>query len=379
MSSPPADAPGQRRATVLVVSPRPPRPDGQGDQRRANELVGALSEEWEVDIVSWLPDVDRSGARRWLANPRHFLRALRLSLVMSVQVAYVQGRAPSDLRTTVEGYDAVVFVTNRAVPRRIPGSAVVDFVDDLGGMARRRALSSSLVGALFWRLEARRVEQLDRRLAATARLCVAHSAADAAAIGQSVGTIPLSVGTRPTPESGDKVVFVGNLFYAPNHEAATWICTELVPRLQARGMDSADVVIAGRRPRPALRAAALTAGVELRADVADLSAVPLDAAVVVAPMRLGTGAQYKVLDAVGAGRACVLSPLANAGLELVDGESALVREREPEPFADAVASLLADPCWRRRLADEALRRVADYLPESVAQAWRATVRRVVSG
>lgn len=332
-----------------------------------------------MDVVSWLPDVDRSGPRRWLANPLHLLRALAFSLVMPVQVAYVQGRAPRSLRTRVNEYDTVVFVTNRAVPRRVPDSAVVDFVDDLGAMALRRAASSSRSRALFWRVEGRRVRRLDRRLANTARLCVAHSAFDAGGIAESVETIPLSVGTRPTRDSEDKVVFVGNLFYAPNHEAATWVCTELVPRLQARGVDAADVVIAGRRPRPALRKTALAAGVDLRADVADLSAVLQEAAVVVAPMRLGTGAQYKVLDAVGAGRACVLSPVANAGLGLVDGESALVREREAEPFADAVVSLLADPSRRRRLADEAGRRLVDYLPESVALAWRAALRRVLSG
>lgn len=359
-----------------MVSPRPPRADGQGDQRRAAEVAGALAEEWDVDVVSWLPDVERTGARRWLSHPIHLMRAAALATVMPAQVAYVQGRAPLSLAATATRYPAVVFVTDRAVPRRVPANAVVDFVDDLGGLALRRASFSSPPGALFWRLEGRRLRRLDRRLAAAARLCVAHSSPDAAGIDASVAVIPLSVGARPLPESGSKVVFLGNLFYAPNHEAAAWVCTELVPRLRDRGVDAADVVIAGRRPRPALRQAALAAGVDLRADVADLSVVLAEAAVVLAPMRLGTGAQYKVLDAVGTGRACVLSPVANAGLELEDGTSALVRDREPEAFADAAATLLDDPSLRRRLADEARRRLADHRPELVAERWRAAVRRV---
>src|SRR6202022_1486556 len=47
-----------RRRKVLLVSPRPPRSDGKGDQRRAYEIREALSYEWDVEVLSWLPDVD---------------------------------------------------------------------------------------------------------------------------------------------------------------------------------------------------------------------------------------------------------------------------------------------------------------------------------
>ena len=379
MSGETAGSVERRRPSVLVVSPRPPRGDGQGDQRRAQEIVNALSEEWVVEVVSWLPDVDRTRAGRWLAHPRHLLRALALGLVMPVQVAYVQGRAPSHLAALAATYDAVVFVTDRAVPRRIPAVAVVDFVDDLAASARRRAESSSGIAALFWRLEAVRMRRLDRRLAGAARVAVAHSPVEAASIGTSVVSIPLSVGTRAPEDPGDKIAFVGNLFYAPNHEASMWICSDLVPVLRRRGIEPSDVVIAGRRPRRALREAAAASGVDLRPDVASLGSVLDEAEVVVAPMRLGVGAQYKVLDAVGAGRACVLSPVANAGLEMVDGVSALVREREPEAFAEAIVRLRDDPALRARLAEEARRRLADHFPDAVAEAWRATLRQALGG
>ena len=366
-----------RRPTVLVVSPRPPRRDGQGDQRRASEIVAALSGEWDVEVLSWLPDVDRSGLRRWLAHPRHLLRALALSLRVPAQVAYVQGRAPRSLWGDVGGHDAVVFVTDRAVPRRVPDAAVVDFVDDLGAIAERRARSSGRLASAFWSWEGRRVARLDRRLVDAAAVCVAHSPADAAGIDARVRTVPLAVGTGPVADEGSRVVFVGNLFYAPNHEAGMWICAELVPELTRRGVDPGAVLIAGRRPQASLRQAAAEAGVELRADVADLAAVLADAAVVVAPMRLGTGAQYKVLDAVGARRPCVLSPVANRGLDLVDGRSALVAERHAHPFADAVTRLLADPALRRRLVDEAGAQVAECVPEAVAECWRSIVRQAM--
>jgi len=376
----------QPAARVLVVSPRPARPDGRGDQRRTSEIIAALAEEYDVATLSWLPDV---GARDWRpaggrgATARRvrgirWIRAAGLATVLPSQVAYVQSLAPRSFRRSLEGYDLVVFVTDRAVPWRLPGGAsVVDFIDDLGRSARRRGRASTPPIGWFWRIEGGRLRRFDRRLAAAARLCVAHSAADAAGIHPAVQWIPLSVGTQAQPERGGQVVFFGNLFYAPNHEAAMWICSHLAPALAARGVGPDRIVVAGRLPRPALVDAARTSGIDLRPDLADLHAVLPDAAVVVVPMLLGTGSLYKVLDACGAQRACVLTPVANAGLGLVDDVSAVVRDRSPDLFAEAVVELLDDPVRRSRLAAAARAHIEPYLPDQVAARWRCLVRRAL--
>jgi len=364
------------RRRLLVVSPRAPRADGQGDQRRASVIVEALAPEWDVSVVSWLPDVDANLVRRWTDRPSALLRAAALALRVPLQVAFVQCRLPTDVRTSITApvHDRVLFVTSRAVPPRPPAGFAIDFVDDLGGAALRRARSTSGLRALFWRWEGRRMRALDGRIAARASVAIACNEADAAAIGPGVTVVPLAVSTRATPESGDAVVFVGNLFYAPNHEAAMWICDRLVPSLADCGIGPERVVIAGRRPRPPLRRRAEEVGVQLRADVDDLSEVLHEAAVVIAPMELGSGTQNKILDAVGAGRANVITPHANAGLDLVDGRSALVCERRPDDFAKAILTLLDDPGQRAALAAEARRQLARFFPDAVHEAWRAALR-----
>lgn len=355
------------------MSPRPPRPDGQGDQRRAHEIVVALSRDWAVDIVSWLPDVSHSGRSRWLAEPMQLARGMALALRMPAEVAYVQGRSPRALARRFGDYDITLFITDRAVPGRVPRGAIIDFIDDSGSKALRRAHSLSGASAWFWRWEGGRLRRFDRRLAATATLCVAHGSADALGIADGVHVVPLSAGTRPLPDTGDRIAFVGNLFYAPNHDAAMWMCSELVPYLLSRGVEPKTIVIAGRRPRASLVEQATSAGIDFRPDVPGLEAVLEEAAVVVAPMVLGTGALYKVIDAVGMSRACVLTPLANAGLGLVDGESALICGREPEPFGEAILRLLADPSERQRLAHHARRHLIGHTPESVTAQWRSIV------
>lgn len=353
-----------------MVSPRPPRQDGQGDQRRAHYALAGLLQEWAVDVVSWLPDVDEPPRRRVLWNPLRVLRAMALATTRPLHVAYVQALAPRSLSRRLADYDMVLFVTDRAVPRPITGQYAIDFIDDLGGAASRRADTSNGLLSAFWRWEGRRLRRFDAALAAGAVLSVAVNELDAAAIGPEVQAIPLAIGTRPLPDTGSKVVFAGNLFYWPNVEAAMWICTSLVPRLTALGIEPHHVVIAGRRPPPPLRAQASAAGVDLRADVPDLIDVLMEAAVVIIPVVRGSGVQNKALDAVGAARPCVVTPFTNQVLGLIDGRSALVRERTAEAFAEAIVQLLDDGSLRRRLAEEALAQLVPYQEDNVVNAWR---------
>jgi glycosyltransferase involved in cell wall biosynthesis len=197
-------------------------------------------------------------------------------------------------------------------------------------------------------------------------------------LGLTTTALPLAMTVANHASSADRVAFIGNLFYEPNHEAALWICRCLVPKLRDRAFDPSRLVIAGRRPRRLLIAAAAAAGVELRPDVEDLGAVVAESAVVLAPMELGSGVQYKILDATGAGRPCVITPVANRGLGLEDEVSALVRERRADAIADAITTLLSDPRLRERIAAGALDHLHAFSPAEVAEAWRRCIRPLMS-
>jgi glycosyltransferase involved in cell wall biosynthesis len=333
----------------------------------------ALEEDWTVEVVSWLPDAEQSLAGQWRANPISLLRAMALSSVLPFQVAYFQGFAPSRIRR-LPPHDLVLYMTDRAVPRSPTGPYAIDFIDDLGGAASRKAASHGRLLRAFWRWESRRLRRLDARLATNAALSLAVSAQDAAAIGSDVQTIHPSIATRPLADHGTKVVFIGNLFYEPNVEAAHWICDQLAPRLGALSIDPGSIIIAGRRPPGTLRAKAKRAGIDLRPSFPDLAELLSEAAVFICPVELGSGVQTKVIDAVGAGRACVLTPFTNQTLALDDGKSALVRDRNPKAFADAILSLLNDPELRRTLTQNAIRQLQPYTPEVVAEMWRTRFR-----
>jgi Glycosyl transferases group 1 len=361
---------------VLLISPRPPRQDGNGDQRRAYEIFRSLSPNWDVEVVSWLP---AGGVARLPRTPRGWIRLLHLALRRPLQVALIQSTAPRSLASQLQGFEIVIFVTDRAVPRaRFASNVIVDFVDDLSLIAARRAQLANWAARIFWMWEAARVRRYDHKLAAAAAASVAHTDEQARRIDPTVRTIPLAAMTSPMPDDGDKVAFVGNLFFPPNHDAATWICEKLAPYMAAHGIDPNRLLICGRRPSADLVRSAAAAKVDLRADVPEMAIAFREAAVVISPMAIGSGAQYKVIDAVAARRPTVLTALANEGLGLRDEESTLIRPRHMPAFGDAVLALLDSAELRARLSTNAYTQLHRCTPEAVAAAWSALAASILS-
>ncbi|HUF36389.1 MAG TPA: glycosyltransferase family 4 protein [Gemmatimonadales bacterium] len=170
-----------------------------------------------------------------------------------------------------------------------------------------------------------------------------------------VVVIPLGVpipGRAADPAGRDPsmVLFVGNFIHPPNRDAAERLVTGILPLLRAR-YPRAVVRIVGPHPPPALVTGAAP-GVTVTGEVADVRPHLDDAAVVVAPIRLGGGMRVKVAEALAAGKAVVATPLAAEGLSAKDGEHLLIAETD-DAIAEAIAVLLRDPSRRTALAARA--------------------------
>jgi glycosyltransferase involved in cell wall biosynthesis len=165
------------------------------------------------------------------------------------------------------------------------------------------------------------------------------------------------------------VLFVGALASGPNEDAA-WAFTRYVwPRVRARDA-AARLYIVGRHPSPRLRSLAGCDGVTVEGDVPDVRPWYDRCAVVVSPLRWGSGMKGKVLEAMALGRPLVASSVSMEGIAAAAGEHYLAAETPPE-FAAAVTRLLADPAAgacltlaARRLVEERYEReacMADFL------------------
>lgn len=210
-------------------------------------------------------------------------------------------------------------------------------------MRRRPALALRLV-------EMRRIE---RRLARRPHLLFA-SERDRDALG-AIGGIVVPNGVdvaywaRRLPLAHTPAVaFSGVMAYRPNHDAALRLVTRVLPRVRAR-MPATQLVVAGRDPQPALRAAARRHDAIVTGACPDLRPHLEAAAVYCAPLRFASGIQNKLLEALAMELAVVTTSVAAAGLRVGDDEPPLVVADDDDALAAAVARLLDDAPERARL------------------------------
>jgi sugar transferase (PEP-CTERM/EpsH1 system associated) len=149
------------------------------------------------------------------------------------------------------------------------------------------------------------------------------------------------------PQTHD-LLFCGNMGYHPNVDAACWLAEEILPLVQQRH-PGATLLIAGTTPAPRVQALARRPGVAVSGWLPDIRTAYAGARVFVAPMRVGTGLQNKLLEAMAMQLPCVTTPLANNALRGKSGRHLLVAEGAPA-LAAALIDLLADEALAARLA-----------------------------
>jgi sugar transferase (PEP-CTERM/EpsH1 system associated) len=152
---------------------------------------------------------------------------------------------------------------------------------------------------------------------------------------------------QPAAEKKYDVLFCGNMSYHPNVDAACFLAEEIMPLVRQRH-PAARLLVAGTTPAPRVLALA-SAHVEISGWVPDIRAAYAAARVFVAPMRVGTGLQNKLLEAMAMALPCVTTPLANNALGGTDGEELLVTKTAQE-LAKAIIDLLDNPDQAAALA-----------------------------
>jgi sugar transferase (PEP-CTERM/EpsH1 system associated) len=207
-------------------------------------------------------------------------------------------------------------------------------------------------GPLGWiyRREARYLSRFEAEAARRARASVVVNERErdilkALAPKARVEAVPIGVDvaqfapTAPAIASQD-VVFCGVMNYTLNADGAIWMSREVWPRVRASHPD-ARFRIVGSAPTSAVQAlASADQRIEVTGRVPDVRPYLWSAAVAVAPLLNARGVQTKVLEAVGSGLPCVLTPAVAAGLPPEVLPACVVAE-SPDAFADAVGTLLA--------------------------------------
>lgn len=142
--------------------------------------------------------------------------------------------------------------------------------------------------------------------------------------------------SRSEPMNSKRLCFLGKMDYRPNIEAAKWFVSRVMPLLPPEF----EFWIIGAKPTPEVKAFA-SARVRVTGFVDDPYAVMKGSLCSVVPVFTGAGIQNKLLEAMGLGTVCVVSPMAAQALVgAVDGREFLIAA-SPEDFAAKIRSLNA--------------------------------------
>ncbi len=148
-----------------------------------------------------------------------------------------------------------------------------------------------------------------------------------------------------------EIVFTGNMNYPPNIDAAVFLVTKIMP-LVWKNFPEARLLLAGAHPHPRIRRLA-SEKVEISGWMDDIREAYASSQIFIAPMRLGTGLQNKLLEAMAMHVPSVTTPLANTALHAQNGKEIMVGTNARELSVHLI-NLLSNNELRNIIADNAL-------------------------
>jgi sugar transferase (PEP-CTERM/EpsH1 system associated) len=381
-----------RGVNILLLAPQLPYPPDRGTALRNWGLLAALARRHRVSLLAFAepgqtpapPLLAATGGRLAAVpapaprGPARRLADLALSGRPDMAMRLDSPAFAARLRDWLAGeaFDVVqceglelaayLDVARGAAPRR----PLLVFDDhNAEWLLQRRAYETDrrdprrAHAALYSLVQWRRLRRFEARACRQADRVLAVSAADAAALeplmpGRRVQVVPNGIDTATYAAgaaAGDApafdLVFTGKMDYRPNVDAMLWFAEAVWPSIRAV-CPGATLGVVGQQPHARLAALRGLPGITLTGQVADIRPYVERATVYVAPLRMGGGTRFKLLEAMALGRAIVATRLAAEGLEASDG-SELCLADDPPAFAAAVIALLGAPERRAALGARA--------------------------
>jgi len=135
------------------------------------------------------------------------------------------------------------------------------------------------------------------------------------------------------------LLFTGNMGYTPNINSAEFLVKKILP-IVVKKYHGIKLLIAGANSSP-LVYSLRSDNVTITGWVEDMRECYAKSGIFIAPMRIGTGMQNKLLEAMAMQLPCITSALANSALGASNNHEILIGN-SPEEYASLIFSLLED-------------------------------------
>ena len=367
---------------ILVVLPRFPHPLDKGDKLRAFNQIRCLSAKHEVYLFctsdSWVHDDDFEEVKKYckditVVHPNKIVAAWNVVKAAfsarSLQVAYWTSKK------TVKKYrkfekkvqpDVLYCQMIRTMKwvKKSTTPKVIDFQDALSKNIERRMYHAGWFWKKVLHFEFKMVRSCEYDAFDIFDGFTIISAPDRDVIphrrSPEIVVLPNGIDTEyfaPQEVAKDyDVVFCGNMKYPPNVDAAKHLVKDIMPKVWEK-CPEARVLISGTNPTKDVKHLA-GERVTVTGRVEDIRQSYAQSKVFVAPMRMGSGMQNKLLEAMAMGLPCITSKIASDALD-TEADKHLLVGGEADDFAQKIVALLQDESHRAEIADEGSRFVRE--------------------
>lgn len=384
---------------ILFLSHRMPFPPDRGDKIRSHHILKRLAGLAPVHVATFADDDRDMGEEVELASlARSYRLVRRVKPLILAGIQSLLRRSPVSL-PAFHNPDIANYVTEvlskhpvgtiyvfsgqmgQYIPEDFAGRVIFDFVDV--DSAKFEAYAQRHVGVRRW-LDAREARLLsveEARLARRSDVSLLVSAEEAAlfvarlspddrancdvrALSNGIDSKlfdPVTV--KPEPRmltcTGPRLIFTGQMDYAPNIEAALRVALRILPLIRA-SLPGATFHVVGRNPADELCDLDGVGGCHVWGSVADTRPWLGAADLALVPLEIARGIQNKVLEAMAMSLPVVLTSAAAMGIGAEAGKQLAVAESD-EDLAEQCIALLSVAHRGWSMGQEARRYVVEEM------------------
>lgn len=353
------------KGKILVLTPRFPYPVIGGDRLRIYELCKELSKVHDLTLLSLcesekemelvLPDdgVFKEVHRVYLPRWQSYLNCVfALPTLKPLQVAYYQSPKFKKLVNKLSSDHEMVLphlIRTAEYVKTLDVKKVIEMTDAISMNYSRvsKIKNSSGIKGLIYRIEQSRLNRYERNVAHFFDVNVFVSQVDKEFLyadnknlldkamvcsnGVDLSKLPYSF-----VPSGNKLVFIGNMYSAQNFDAAYWFAKEVLPKI--REYDDYEFHVIGKISSDSQRKLSQFKGVIVTGAVESVADYAYGAFAGICSVRLAAGVQNKILEYMALGIPTITSSTGLEGLFAKDGESILVADY-PEEYVKHILAL----------------------------------------
>lgn len=352
---------------IFVLLPRIPYPLEKGDKLRAFNQIKQLSRRNEIVLCALndnakVSEQDAFRALQPYCQSINFIKISKPQIALGLVRAFMKGlpmqcgyfynaKAAKKIDALIKKHQpdmifgqllrVAEYIRNKDIPKTIDYQDVFSY-----GMKRRADIASPLTRPVY-SMEYHRLCRYESAIFDDFDVKTIISQPDCELIPHpkkgEILIIPNGVDHDYfKPQECEKkydLVFTGNMSYAPNVNAVEYLANEILPIVR-KTLPEVKLYIAGATPDQRIKKVA-SEHIIVSGWLDDIRDAYAQSRVFIAPMRIGTGLQNKLLEAMSMGLPAITTPLANGSLGATPDEEILVGSNATE-LAQHIITLLTD-------------------------------------